>query len=55
LGTPRKGYVFVVDGQLDLNGRQLSRGDQARIENEAELRLQAPEAAEFVLIDLPTK
>jgi len=55
LGASRKGYLFVVNGQLDVNGRQLSQGDQARIENEAELRLQAPETAEFVLIDLPGK
>src|SRR5713226_9296781 len=37
----RKGYLFVIAGTLDLNGTPLSSGDQARIDNEPELRLRA--------------
>ena len=58
--TPnRRGYVFVIGGELDVNGQTLKRGDQARISNEQEIRFAGPAegskapAADFLFLDLP--
>ncbi len=53
LASGRRAYVFVIDGSLALNGKPLAIGDQARVENESRLELQASKAAELLLIDLP--
>ena len=53
-GRPgRKAYLFVITGSLTVNGTPLAPGDQARIADEPELALQAKEAAELILLDLP--
>ena len=54
----RRAYVFVIGGNLKLNGETLGPGDQARIMSERELRLAAVSksgaaAADFLLLDLP--
>lgn len=50
----RRAYLFVIDGDLQLNEADaLTRGDQARIENERELRFATAHASQFLLIDLP--
>ena len=58
LGQGRRAYLFVVSGNLQLNGETLGAGDQARISSERELRLSsAPNSietpADFLLLDLP--
>src|ERR1700674_5793994 len=58
LAQGRRAYIFVIGGNLKLNGETLRPGDQARITNERELQLAAaPEsgaaAADFLLLDLP--
>jgi redox-sensitive bicupin YhaK (pirin superfamily) len=53
LAPGRRAYVFVIEGALALNGKSLAPGDQARVENELRLELQAGKAAELLLIDLP--
>jgi quercetin 2,3-dioxygenase len=58
LAGGRRAYVFVIGGNLKLNGETLATGDQARIISERELRLSAepgPGAtpADFLLLDLP--
>ena len=52
LGARRKAYLFVIDGELRLNGQDLGAGDQARIESEPDLRLIASKPSEIALIDL---
>ncbi len=52
-GIKRRGYVFVIAGEVDLNGEVLKNGDQARVEGEKELRIAAREEAEVLIIDLP--
>lgn len=47
-----KGYLFVMEGELEVNGQRLGAGDQARIDKEPELRLRARADAHFVLLDL---
>ena len=48
----RKAYLFVIDGELQLNGHEMAAGDQARIEAERELRFVASKPTEIALIDL---
>jgi redox-sensitive bicupin YhaK (pirin superfamily) len=51
--------VFVVGGQLKINGEELKAGDQARISGEQKLELSAAGGsgagtpADFLLLDLP--
>ena len=54
----RRAYIFVIGGNLKLNGETLGPGDQARVTSERELQLAAPSeegaaAADFLLLDLP--
>jgi redox-sensitive bicupin YhaK (pirin superfamily) len=58
LGEGRRAYIFVIGGNLKLNGETLRPGDQARVTSERELHLAAaPDAgatpADFLLLDLP--
>src|SRR5712692_6274096 len=51
--TPgRRAYLFVIAGELQLNGETLGAGDQARVTGERALQLAAT-AADFLLLDLP--
>jgi redox-sensitive bicupin YhaK (pirin superfamily) len=52
-GAGRSVYFFVISGELKLNDRKMSAGDQARITDETELRIQASTGAELMLLDLP--
>ena len=49
----RRAYLFVIDGEIELNGHNLSSGDQARIEDEKLLTVAASKPSDIVLIDLP--
>ncbi len=49
----RKAYVFVISGELSLNGTPVKGGDQARIADEPELNLKALKDGEVILLDLP--
>jgi len=52
LDPKRKGYVHVVRGELDVNGRQLAAGDAAKLENEPVARLSNGHSAEVLVFDL---
>ncbi len=49
----RKGYLFVIAGDLALNGIPLGTGDQARIADEPDLTVEAKGDAELIFLDLP--
>lgn len=51
-GPGRKAYLFLIEGELEVNGQHLKAGDQARIADEPELRLAAEASAHFILLDL---
>lgn len=52
--TGRRIYLFVIEGDLTLNGEQpLGKRDAARISGVKELSLQTAAGASFMLIDLP--
>ena len=58
LGQGRRAYIFVINGNLKLNGETFAAGDQARISGERQLKLSAAQAlgaapADFLLLDLP--
>jgi redox-sensitive bicupin YhaK (pirin superfamily) len=49
----RHAYLFVTQGEVIVNGRALSVGDQARIADEVTLDIAATTDAELMLLDLP--
>ena len=52
LDAQRKGYVFLVRGQLQVNGQRLSAGDAAMLQAESKLVLDQAENAEVLVFDL---
>jgi redox-sensitive bicupin YhaK (pirin superfamily) len=52
LDPQRKGYVHVVRGELDVNGKRLSAGDAAKLEAESQLTLSEGRDAEVLVFDL---
>ncbi len=46
-------FIYVKQGSITVNGVHLSSNDQARIDAENVLELEATKDAEFILIDLP--
>lgn len=50
----RRIFVYLIAGRLDINGTALRVNDQARADVNEPLRLKAEEAAELVLIDVPS-
>lgn len=52
-GETRKAFVYVIEGEITLNGETFTTGDQARVSNEAALTIQAAKQSEIILIDLP--
>jgi quercetin 2,3-dioxygenase len=58
LGAGRRAYIFVINGNLQLNGEALAAGDQSRVSSERDLHLSAAPGvggtpADFLLLDLP--
>ena len=49
----RRAYVHVARGAASVNGAPLGAGDAVRIEDEAEVRIDAGRDAEVLLFDLP--
>lgn len=52
-GSGRGGYLYVIDGRVDVDGEPLRTGDAIKVEGEAELSLTTDLAAEMILIDVP--
>jgi len=52
LAAGRKGYVHVVRGQIDVNGKRLSAGDAAKLEDETRINLSSGNTAEVLVFDL---
>ncbi|MBS1789987.1 MAG: pirin family protein [Acidobacteria bacterium] len=49
----RRAFLYVIEGEVALNGETLSTGDQARITESGKLELSASDESEIILIDLP--
>jgi len=53
LGAGRRAYLFLIAGELQVNGESLAAGDQARITNARTLKfVGGSPAADFLLLDL---
>ncbi len=51
----RKAYLFVSEGSVSVNGQPVAAGDQARVADELELKIESAKGAELMLLDLPSK
>ena len=49
----RHAYLFVTKGSLVVNGNPVNTGDQLRAKDETELKIDAQDDAELILLDLP--
>ena len=49
----RHAYLFVTKGQVVVNGHLVDAGDQLRAKDEAELKIDAQDESELILLDLP--
>ena len=49
----RKGYLFVISGELELERQKLAAGDQARLDDQRRLEIEARKDAEFIFLELP--
>ena len=52
LGEDRGAYLYVIEGDADVNGERMTTGDAAQITEEATVRISATDAAEFILVDV---
>jgi redox-sensitive bicupin YhaK (pirin superfamily) len=53
LKSGRRGFLYVIEGEVTLNGEKLDAGDQARITDVKNLDLIGKQVSEIILIDLP--
>jgi redox-sensitive bicupin YhaK (pirin superfamily) len=49
----KKLFIYMIKGQMELNGNILGTCDQARIDNETSIKIVATDSSEFILIDAP--
>ncbi len=52
LNPARKGYVFLVRGALEVNGKQISSGDALLLEGESRITVKNGKDAEVLVFDL---
>jgi hypothetical protein len=52
-GRGRGGYLYVIDGRVEIDGDQLRTGDAAKVTGAADLALRTDVAAELILVDVP--
>ena len=46
------GYVYVIEGEVTLNGERLTTGDAARIWDERRLRIEAAQDCELIMVEV---
>ena len=49
----RGGYLYLIEGRLQLGEYELSTGDAVMIQEEPQLRLESRAASELILVDVP--
>ena len=55
LQSGRKAYVFVIDGEIQVNDMPMQTRDSAKVEEESKLSIRATKQTDLILIDLPEK
>jgi len=53
LDDGRRAFLYVIDGEIAINGESFETGDQARITGVRDLELTAARESEIILVDLP--
>jgi redox-sensitive bicupin YhaK (pirin superfamily) len=53
LGPGRRAFLYLIEGEIRLNGESFETGDQARLTGVEELRIEGVRQSEIILIDLP--
>ncbi len=51
----RGGYLYLIEGRASVGTEELSTGDAAKIRDEATLRIEAKDASELILVDVPLR
>ena len=52
LGDGRGDYLYVIQGEVTVNGEPMATGDAAEIESEPEVTILAASASELILVDV---
>jgi hypothetical protein len=52
LGDGRGVYLYVIEGDVTVNGERMATGDAAEIEREPEVAIEATSASELILVDV---
>ena len=53
LKARRRAFVYVIEGEIELNGEKFETGDQARVTDTEKIQILGTKASELILIDLP--
>jgi redox-sensitive bicupin YhaK (pirin superfamily) len=53
LGDGRGVYLYVIEGDIDVNGEGMTTGDAAQVTEEPQVRIAANAASELMLVDVP--
>jgi len=48
-------FLYVIEGELLVNGKNVEKRDQVRIDNDVLLEIKAQKKSDFILIDVPGK
>ena len=51
----RGGYLYLIEGRARVASEELATGDAAKIEDEAELRIEAGDMSEVIVVDVPLR
>jgi redox-sensitive bicupin YhaK (pirin superfamily) len=52
LGDGRGAYLYLIEGAVAVNGDKLTTGDAAKIEGERQLRVEAQEPTELIMVEV---
>ncbi len=54
-GVGRGGYLYLIEGRARVGTEELASGDAAKIDDEPQLRIEAKETSELILVDVPLR
>lgn len=54
MGDTRRIFIYLAEGELDINGVRITNEDQARIDLAPEIKIKALKDSRFILIDVPS-
>jgi len=54
-GGGRGGYLYLIEGRATIGTEELATGDAVKIEGEPQLRIEAKDTSELILVDVPPR